>query len=475
MSVLVLDFGTSSTKAGLWSQRQLVARAREPIPTTYPRPGWAEQNPDDWWLSAARACGRLRDQAPEEYAAVDALGCSTARETFVCTDSAFRPRGRAILWSDTRAAETVDTLGDPDEFRATTGVVLGPATAAAKIAWVRRHAPHELEEPGWILGPRDFVLARLTGEAATDPTVASRTGLYRLDGELLAPALAPHLPPVLSSTSQLAVRHGEAMALADGTPVIIGAGDRACEVIAVASEANAPMVSWGTTANVSVPEPGPLGNLPRHAQISHAALGGYLLEAGLSGAGSVLDWLSRLTQTPVPELLDAAADVQPGADGLLALPWLQGARAPWWHADVFGAFAGVAGSHGAPELARALLEGIALDVQRSVELVAPNAHTLQVVGAGAELELWRAVLASVTGLPTVRRQWPEATLVGARLLVAKARLEPMTVEDLNPVSGRTSSDEQSRTRYREVRAASDRFAGAVLDRAPGEGLEPPTT
>ena len=135
------------------------------------------------------------------------------------------------------------------------------------------------------------------------------------------------------------------------------------------------MVSWGTTANVSVPHAGPVAALPTVAAVSRGALGGFVVEAGLSAAGAALGWLATLTGRTHDDLLDAAATVAPGADGVLALPWFAGARGPWWRADAHAAFLGLTDAHGPAELARAVVEGIAFDVARCLELVAPDARS----------------------------------------------------------------------------------------------------
>ena len=237
------------------------------------------------------------------------------------------------------------------------------------------------------MGPRtrDLVLARLTGRVQTEATVASRTGCYGLDGTFLGDDdLAARLPAMAPSREPVTVEHPDLLGLPPDVVAILGAGDRTCEAIGVDAYPGAPMVSWGTTANVSVPHPGPIGDLPSVAQVSRALDSGFLVEAGLSTAGAALEWLSIITGWTLDELLDAAADVAPGADGLLAFPWLQGARAPWWQPAAHGAFIGITPAHGPAELARALLEGVAFDAARSIELVSPNPETLSLAGAGAE-------------------------------------------------------------------------------------------
>ncbi len=159
----------------------------------------------------------------------------------------------------------------------------------------------------------------------------------------------------------------------------------------------------------------------------------------------------------------------PGAGGLLALPWLHGARAPWWRSDAHGAFLGLSAAHGPSELARALVEGVAFDVARSVELVAPGASALALAGAGAGREPWRPVLEGVTGLPTVRRRLDDAASVGARLVVATARGEALDTDSANPVLDRHEPDPALVAAYRPVRAGSDAAAAAVLGLDPAGG------
>ncbi|HEV2309524.1 MAG TPA: FGGY family carbohydrate kinase [Acidimicrobiia bacterium] len=459
MTVLTFDFGTSATKVGLWSGPTLVALTRAPIETRHPAPGSAEQDPESWWEAAVDAAAQARVAAPDAYERVRVVAASTARETFACVDEELRPLGPGILWSDTRGRDEVAVLGDPTAFRARTGVQATAGSCAAKIAWVRAHEPDRFRASSWLLGPRDLVFARLTGRVETDPTVASRTGLYALDGTYLGDeALAERLPALASSVDARPIARHEMLELPGEAVAVLGAGDRACEVLGVGAGPDAPMLSFGTTANVSVPHDGPA--LPSVAQVSRAVGGGYLVEAGLSVAGAALDWLASLTGRSRGELLARAADVPPGADGLLALPWLQGARAPWWHADARAVFSGVTSSHGPAELARALLEGVALDAARSVELVAPASHAVVLAGAGARDPTWATIVAALTGRDVVRRRLDDAASAGARLLAEDD--DHVTLESVNPVTRVDAPDPTLVDAYQRVRAASDALAARLL-------------
>jgi sugar (pentulose or hexulose) kinase len=467
-TVLTLDLGTSATKAALWHGTELRALARATLATSHPHPGYAEQEPASWWQSVIEACAQVRGDAGVALDSIEAVSFSAARETFALYDDDLGALTPGILWSDRRADEDADRLGDPATFRATTGVVLNAGTHAAKLAWVARGLPDAMARARWVLAPRDVVVARMTGAVVTDETLASRTGLYALTGDWLGDARARYgelLPRVVSSDTvvgELTPDAARDLGLPRGARVVAGAGDRACEVLGTAASPSVPMVSWGTTANVSVPHAGPAGALPADAAVSRGALGGFVVEAGLSAAGAAIAWLSSLTGRTHDDLLTAAAGVPPGARGVVALPWLAGARAPWWRPDAHAAFIGLTDAHGPAELTRAVVEGVALDTARCLELIAPASQELVIAGGGAGDNLWRLVLASVTGCRVTRRAVDDGASVGARLLAAAALDETLDVDDLNPVVAREDADSSLVAAYRPVRAASDAAAGALL-------------
>ena len=347
--------------------------------------------------------------------------------------------------------------------------MLTPGSHAAKLAWLVDNEPGELGAARWVLAPRDFVIARLTGAIVTDETLASRTGLCALGGWWLPEAVQRYrerLPEIVPSTRVVGVLRAEIatqLGLPDGVQVVAGAGDRTCEVLGAGASARTPMVSWGATANVSVPHAGPVEALPTVAQVSRGALGGFVVEAGLSAAGAAVAWVAQLTGRTHDDLLAAAADVPAGAHDAVALPWFAGARAPWWHADARASFIGLTDAHGPAELTRAVVEGVAYDVARCLELIAPDAEELALAGGGAGDELWRRVVSAVTGRPVVRRALDDAASVGARLVVASALGEDLDVDALNPVVAREAPNGKLVSDYAALRGTADAIASAVIN------------
>jgi len=489
--ILTIDFGTTVTKVGLWNEDGLVALTRAELTTNHPQVGWAEQDPLRWWTSVVIACAEARALAPQAFGQVDVVACSGARQTFVPVKRNGDPIGKGILWSDRRGASEAkalnDAMGGESINRARTGIPLDAGAVASKLAWMAAQEPDRLAACDAIMSPRDLVLLRMTDELVTDTTFASRSGLYDFDGnalrELAGPALGK-LPSVVASDTVIGALKavpGAELGLRPGIPVVIGAGDRQCEVLGSGASEECPMVSWGTTANVSVPVHERPVPSPAGAVVTRGATGGWLLEGGLSAAGSFLAWLARLLGRPVDELAAKAAESPLGARGVIAVPWLDGARAPWWRDDARAGFVGLGAAHDAGDMSRAVIESVAWDVLRCMEVVTAGrlggstAQGVTLGGAGTGLPLWVEVLTSILGVPATRHRSGEAASAGAALLAGRALGMDLKLAQLDPVAAVITPDPASVHLYRRLRSQADHVASAVLaatESLPRSGLEP---
>lgn len=458
MTLLTIDLGSSATKAALWSEDGLIALGRASVETDHPRPGWSEEDPEAWWASTVEACAQL---PVEGRSGVEAVGFSTQRDTFVPVTAAGEPTGPAISWSDSRASVEAAELGA--DFQVLTGVVPDARTVAAKLAWMSRHEPERLEGPRWILGPRDLVAFRLTGRAVTDPSVASRTGLLALDGAALDGAhLLPELVGAMSVVGESLPDPSVELGIVPRTPVIAGAGDRACEILGVAATASRPMVSWGITGGVAVP----VGHVPPAVPgivVTRGALGGYLMESDLAAAGSALDWLAGLTGHSADELAAQADDLDAGAHGVTALAWMGGARAPWWEPRAGLTFSGLSAEHTPAHLARALVEGVAFDAARCLERTAPDAAELALAGSGASMPLWRRVLSGVSSRPVIVRRHGEVASAGAAIVTGRAIGLQLDPDRLNPIDERERPFDSDIVAYANLRMRHEMIARATIE------------
>jgi xylulokinase len=428
MTVLVgLDVGTTGVKAiAVAPDGGVVARGEHGYPLAAPRPGWSEQNPEDWWRAAEAALTDLG------VADVAGIGLSGQMHGLVALDAADRVIRPAILWNDQRTAvecaEIEERVG-PARLLELTGNRAQTGFTAPKLLWLRRHEPEAYARMARICLPKDYVRLRLTGEWAIDAADASGTLLLDVgarawsDEMLSALDLPPSwLPPVLESprpAGRVVPRNDQLQ----GVPVAAGAGDCAAAAVGVGCTApGAVSIVLGTSGVVFAALPGyapePEGRL--HV-FCHAVPGTWhAMGVMLSAAGS-LQWLhdAMAPETPFDVLLHEAAAWEPGTGGLSFLPYLQGERTPHADPDARGAFAGLQLRHDRGALVRAVLEGVAYGLRDSLELlrslgVEPQAARIS--GGGARGEEWLRIVASVLGLPLELTAAEEGSAYGAALL-----------------------------------------------------------
>jgi xylulokinase len=415
-----LDVGTTGVKAlALSPDGDVLARAEESYGLSTPHPGWAEQDPEDWWRAAERALAALGGEPA-------AIGLSGQMHGLVVLDDRDRVLRPAILWNDQRTeaecVEIEERVGLARLIQLTGNRALTGFTAP-KLLWLRRHEPTTYAQVAHVLLPKDYVRLRLTGEHAIDVADASGTLLFdvarrRWSQEMLeALELDPDwLPRALESPEV----SGQTVA---GIPVAAGAGDQAAAALGVGVDRPGPVsVVLGTSGVVFAALPAFAADpQARVHAFCHAVPGGWhAMGVMLSAAGS-LRWLRDVLGPPggYDELTAAAEEWPAGTEGLTFLPYLSGERTP--HADPHAraAFAGLTLRHDRGALVRAVLEGVAYGLRDSLELLRElgvDPRDGRVSGGGARSELWLRILASVLGLPIRRTTTDEGSAYGAALL-----------------------------------------------------------
>src|SRR3954462_9525187 len=415
-----IDVGTSAVKViAVAADGEVLERREVPYPLSTPKPGWSEQNPDDWWKATKEALDGLTD-------GVAGIGLSGQMHGLVTLDASDTPIRPAILWNDQRTGaecEEIESVVGFDRLVALTGNRALTGFTAPKLLWMRRHEPEHYDRIPHMLLPKDYVRLRLCGERAIDVADASGTLLFDVAGrrwsdEVLEALELPAewLPRVLESP-EVSGR------TPDGVPVAAGAGDQAAGALGVgAVEPGPASVALGTsgvvfsTLDAYRADPQARVHVFCHAVPERWHAMGVMLSA----AGS-LQWF-RDALAPGVEfgaLLEEAAGWEPGAEGLTFLPYLAGERTPHADPDARGAFAGLSLRHDRGALVRAVLEGVAFGLRDSFDLLAElgmEPARGRVSGGGARSELWLKIVASVLGIPLERPVAEEGAAYGAALL-----------------------------------------------------------
>ena len=416
-ALLGIDLGSTRTKVALVSaDGRLLALARaDHAFDVDPAVGRAEQDADAWWAGLARAVHAVVAEGGRKP---DAICVAGQGPTLVAVDAGGRPVRPAITWLDTRST------GERERLERLTGVrgwSLGVLPAAA---WLERADPATASRARWYLNSWEALTLRLTG-VATTTAVPGAEGIAPSVVE--AAGIVPdRIAPSVSTGSAVGSLLDEAAAdlgLASGTPVVAGLVD------AFASFHGARMLGPGDAIDVG----GAAGGFGVYAERPVHAAGSFTTPAPLQGlysvggamaaTGAALDWFAGevLGGAPIPHLLEEAAAIPPGADGLVFLPYLAGERSPLWDPTARGAFVGLTLRHGRAHLTRAIIEAAALAIRHvaaPIQDAGIEVHAMRACGGPARDDAWNQIKADITGFVVEVPRVREATAVGAAIVAA---------------------------------------------------------
>ncbi len=438
--VLGIDVSTTATKAVLVGDD---GRVRGTGVAEYgfdvPQPLWSEQDPALWWDGAVAAIRSVLESTATDPIEIAAVGLTGQMHGLTLLDDRSRVLRPAILWNDQRTAAECDAIREavgPERLVAITGNDALTGFTAPKLVWVRDHEPETWARIAHVLLPKDFVRFRLTGDHAVDVADGAGTLLFDLAGRTWSPEVVAALridqawlPEVFegpSVTGTINADGAAATGLRPRTPVVAGGGDQAANAVGVgAVRPGETALSLGTSGVVFAPTDQPIVEpLGRVHAFCHAVPGRWhLMSVMLSAAGS-LRWF-RDTLAPgvsFGELVDEAAGVPAGSDGLLFLPYLSGERSP--HPDPLarGAFVGLTLRHERRHLTRAVLEGVAFGLRDGLDLMVaagmPVPARIRASGGGTGSELWRQILADVLDVEIATVETTEGAAYGAAALAS---------------------------------------------------------
>jgi len=427
-----VDVGTGGARAlAVDESGEVLAEASAEYSLYSPYPGWSEQDPADWWRATQEVLGRATREAEGE---IVGLGLTGQQHGSVFLDAGDGVIRRALLWNDqrteTQAREISEKVGEK-RLAEVAGSYPITAVTASKILWLRDEEPENFGRVSHVLLPKDYVRLLLTGEYATDASDASGTLLLDVrsrdwSSELLDACEVPRgwMPRVYEgpeSTGTLREEVAGELGLPAGIPVAGGGGDNAAAAVGIGIvEEGLVSSSVGTSgvlfAHADDFEPDPSGRL--HA-FCHSVPGAYHFMGVTQSAGGSLSWWSETLGKGFEELVEAASAVEPGAEGLMFLPYLAGERTPHLDPRARGAFVGLTSRHGLGHMTRALMEGVVFSLNESLEIMRElglPAEEVRAVGGGARSALWRRLQADIYEEPIRRTVVDEGPAYGAALL-----------------------------------------------------------
>jgi xylulokinase len=436
-----LDLGTGRVRAiAIDLKGRTLAEAALPTPTHFPQAGWAEYHPQELWQTVAKVLAELTD-ASKAHGTIKGFATGSMGEAGVLVDKAGKELGPVIAWYCARTVADGEMLRErlsDDVIFRTSGVTASHSFSLAKILWWRRNHPDVFGKARTWLNMADWVAFRLTGEARTDYTLASRTNALDLERGTWADDLLrrldidPKLFAPLIGNGSLVGRVHKAAAAETGLPVglPVSGGGHDHVISAVAADTNAPGIlldSMGTAEGLILANDRPIfhdrlrlgGN---QQSLLHLGLPRYALMCGLTTSGGAIEWFRQQTGgLGYDSLIAEAGKIPPGSNGLVFLPQLRGGDQPYPNPHARGAFIGITGDSTTGALFRSVLEGLCLytrlelDHLSAVPGVNPTMR-IRVIGGGTRNDLLMKIKASVYGKPLEVTQLSEATCLSAAIL-----------------------------------------------------------
>ena len=492
MHFLGLDIGTSAVKAVVVDERQIVvAQSSRPLTTRQPRPGWSEQDPEDWWLATEHAVADLRSGAPAAFADVVAIGLSGQMHGAILLDGDGQIIRPAILWNDNRATAECALLEEavPD-LAGIAGIIAMPGFTAPKLLWLRAHEPDAFARIVHVLLTKDFLRHRLTGEIATDPTDAAGTLLFDeaartwspslVSATGLTPAQLPRLVESAAPSGVLRPAIAAAWGLKPNVIVAGGAGDAAAGAIGVGAIGEGDgFISLGTSAQIFLARD---RYRPKSATLIHAfahALPGRWFEmAALLNGANCLDWVGRLLgASDIGALLGDVEARFKGPSPVMFLPYLAGERTPLNDPQARGAFANLDYATGPTDLVHAVLEGVAFSLADGQLAFGDGARgAVPMIGGGARSRFWMRIIASALGRPLQRIAGADTgPAFGAARLARLAHtgeapeavcIKPAVVETIDPEPSLQAEYAARFATFRDLYRSLRKARGATAGRPP---------
>ena len=443
--LLGIDLGTSACKTAVFDREgRVVVSANGDYPVYYPKPGWAEQDPQEWWSAVCAALKKIFDSGkvrPEDIAGIGVDGQSWSA---VPVDREGNCLARTPIWMDFRAQDICDELNErigKERILELCGNPLIPSYTTAKVLWYEKNRPDIYGKIDKILQCNGYIVYCLTGEITQDICQSygwhcfnMRTGSwdYAMAQEMGIPQ--KFLPPIVPCDQVVGTVTEEAAAqtgLLPGTCVVAGGLDAACGTLA------AGVLHDGETQE----QGGQAGGMsicldeykadPRLIVSFHVVPGKWLLQGGTVGGGSVMRWFEKefagyermmaqeIGKSSLDQLGDLAREVSPGCDGLVFLPYMSGERTPIWDSDAKGVFYGLDFSKTKGHMVRACMEGVAYALRHNLETAqeaGAKVRVLRAVGGSSNSLVWTQIKSDVTGCPVIVPASDTATTLGAALL-----------------------------------------------------------
>lgn len=442
--LLGIDLGTSSVKVVLVNEKgKVMVRSSEGYRIYSPHPGWAEQDPQEWWKATSKTINEVLHQTRVNSSQIQGVGISGQTHGTVVLDKNLLPLRNAIIWMDRRSVSQVERLKEKFGERLTsiTGLPIYCGFMAPSLLWIRENEPFLWNRIYKVLLPKDYIRLKLSGEVASDVTDAGGTLLLdtikrNWSGEIIDELSIPYnfLPPLYESsqiTGGVTKKAAEETFLKEKTPIFAGGADQVMMAVGTGIVNMGEIASSiGTGALLIAYTDHPIIKPDKILHtIPYALPQKWTLMGAILSGGSSLNWFLNqiifsepFKKLNFPEFLfKEISSTSAASKGLLFLPYLEGERTPYLDPQARGAFIGLGLHHSQKDLIRAVMEGVIFALRDSLEEFKKSGIKPSYIiasGGGAKSKLWRQIQADIFNLPILTTNTEEASAYGASLIAS---------------------------------------------------------
>ncbi len=396
-----------------------------------PKPGWVEHNADTiWWGEFSEICRSLIQKSKVNPDTIRGVGVSGIGNCVLPIDADGTPLRPGILYGiDTRAKDEIEELEEKlgrDQIFQSSATHLSSSAAGPKILWVKNHEPNVYNQARWFLNSHSYIIFRLTGKATVDIYTAggyaplidvAKQEWYQPAAEVIVPI--HKLPEIVSScqvVGNVTVQAAESTGLAEGTPVIAGAIDAGAEAISAGVQQTGDMMVMLGSSNSLILITAKLTRTENFWGLNWIKPGEYSVVGGMSTVGSLTRWFrdhfspeeldlqEKSGQDAYQSLTRLLDQSPPGANGLIALPYFEGERTPFYDPDAKGVLFGLNLKHTRADVYRALLESIGYGIRHNLESLAEEGLTAKrhiVIGGGTKNPQWLQIISDIAGIELI--------------------------------------------------------------------------
>ncbi len=449
--IIGVDSSTSATKVMVFDLHgSIIAESAHPYPVYTDQPGWVEQDAADWWTAFTDGCRAVCSHPKVDISRIAALGLTHQRFTFVPVDRDFQPLRRAIVWNDTRCSAEAEyakqQIGTAEIFKRTG---YPPAQwTLYKVLWLKNHEPEIYQRTHKILLVQDYLVQKLTSNLVMPQGSGAMTGALDIEHPdrwaldimsslgIREDLWLPDIIPSGSLAGTITKAASQITGLPEGLPVIAAGGDQPCGNLGAGVIVPGMLgINGGTSCTNEMLSP----TLPERTRADYhieiSPLGQYIVENCIpSGGAALMNWYKQhfgdrevaaaqqAGRSAWEMMHTVAAEAPVGNDGMMIVPYFQGANGPYWDQNARAMIVGMHADFGRAHLIRGLIEGLAYESRREAELMAVGTGTavreIRMYGGSAKSDLWNQTFADVFNTPLHVPETSEATALGAAICAA---------------------------------------------------------